>query len=205
MTEILFIRHGESSMNTRPDLVGGRSYHTSLTIRGSRQAALFGDYLRSEQIRPDVVFASPAIRTDTTARIALDNAGIDMPVLHDDRLLEISHGTYEGQPRKNVYSEANKRRYRISELDGKLPGGESVLDVDQRMRPFIHDVHEQYPDGTAYVFGHGFAIRSLAGMIRGLTKPEIFAELTPNLSVTSITMSRHTPTVHYVGKTIISE
>lgn len=205
MTEFLFFRHCETEMNTMQHLVGGRSNHTPPTARGKRQAVLLGDYLRSANIAPAAVFSSGAVRTDTTAALALERAGIAQPVIRDERLLELSQGEYEGLPRELVYTPENLARYNLAALSGKLPTGESILDVQQRKRAFLEETHERYPDGTVLVFGHGLAIRALAGEIRGYTKQQILAEETDNVSLTAIDVTDHIPTVRFVGKTVVRE
>ena len=66
-------------------------------------------------------------------------------------------------------------------------------------------MHGQYPDATLLVFGHGLAIRALAGKIRNQTKQEILAACTDNVSLSCITVENATPQVAYVGKNVISE
>lgn len=205
MTEILFIRHGESEANLQFDRVGGRCTTAPLSEAGINQAVRVGQQLYDADINPIAVFSSPAVRANTTARIALKHAGIMTPITPDERLVEISHASYEGRLRRDVYTEENKRRYRLTELDGKLPGGESVLDIYARTYPFLIETHEQYPEGTVLAFGHGFAIRALAGMLRGFTKPQIFAEHTPNASFTRIDVRNGDAQVRYVGETTLSE
>ena len=209
MTEFLFIRHGETEMNTRPDLIGGRSNHTPLTERGKKQAAKVGEYLlfSSAYGKPAAIYSSPAIRAVSTGLIVCAEAGLDaLPIVQDERLLEISQGMFEGMPRDGVYNEENRIRYHLDELDGKLPTGESVLDAQIRKRSFLDETHERHPDGLVIVFGHGLAIRSLAGQIQQLEKPAIVHGLkTNNVSLTRIDVVDHIPTVHFVGKTVITE
>ncbi len=205
MTEFLFVRHAEAVTNTQPDLVGGQNNMTPLTERGRQQAALFGEYLRSNAIVPDVVFSSGAVRADTTAAIALSQAGIELPLLHDDRLQEMAQGRYEGAPRAHAYSPENLEKYAIATMDGKLPGGESMREVQQRMATFLAETSQVHPQERVLVFGHGLAIRALAGALRGFTKHAILAEQTDNVSLTLIEARDPAPVVHFVGKNVIPE
>lgn len=205
MTEFLFVRHGETEMNLQTHIVGGRSNHTPLTERGKQQAALLGEHLRQQSVIPNVVFSSGAVRTNETARITLEYAGLSLPIIEDERLLELGQGEYEGSLRSIAYTPENKRRYSIETMDGKFPGGESVLDVQNRKYLFLDEKHLSHLDDLVLVFGHGLAIRSLAGKIRGFTKQQILAEKTDNASITRIDVVDRTPRVHFVGKTVISE
>ncbi len=209
MTEFLFIRHGETEMNTHPDLIGGRSSHTPLTERGRKQATKLGEYLLSndQYLEPVAIYSSPAIRAVATGLIACAEAGLDtLPIIQDERLLEVSQGDYEGLLKKDVYNDESRALYELDELHGKLPTGESILDAQLRKLYFIHEKHEEHPDGLVIVFGHGLAIRSLAGYIKDLTKEEIvFKEKTKNVSLTAIDVVDSTPSVRFIGKTVITE
>lgn len=202
MTEFLFVRHGETIMNTTPDLIGGRSNGTPLTERGEQQARLVGTYL-AELDRPHLIFSSGALRANTTARLALQHAGYGLPFEEDERLLEISQGSFEGTPRALAYTPENKLKYNIDSPEGKFPGGESIRDVQNRMTEFAFDVHESYPEHTVLIFGHGFSIRALAGAFRDFTTRQILDEVTDNVSLTSVSIIDGHPTVNYVGRDVI--
>ena len=210
MTEFIFIRHGETKMNVQPHLIGGQSNHTPLTERGVQQAKDFGIYFGHNSLfrSPDVIYSSGAKRTNSTAQYALEMMGIDSlaPVIEDKRLLEVSQGPYEGKLRDEAYSAENIELYDLHALDGRLPGDESILDAQIRKQEFLHDTHDQYPNHTIMVFGHGLAIRSLAGAVLGYNKQQIVHDLhTPNLSLTVIDMVDHIPSVRFIGKNVIPE
>lgn len=209
MTEFLFIRHGETEMNTQPHLIGGRSNHTPLTELGRQQAAKLGKYFSSQggYTTPAAIYSSPAVRAVSTGLIVCAEAGFDtLPIIQDERLLEVSQGDYEGLLKKDVYNDESRALYELDELHGKLPTGESILEAQLRKLDFIHEKHEEHPDGLVIVFGHGLAIRSLAGCIKDLTKEEIvFKEKTKNVSLTAIDVVDSTPSVRFIGKTVITE
>ncbi len=205
MTELLFIRHGESVANLDLSRINGRSNHTPLTARGERQARLLGSRLRALSYEPDAVFSSGALRADTTAQIATEAAGCMPPITIDERLQEVSQGLFEGQRRDEVYNPDIIATYDLDSVHGKLPGAESLFEAHTRMLDFANETYQQYPDGRLLIFSHGLAIRSLAGIVRGHTKSQILTTATPNVSATTINMTETGPTVRYVGKTIISE
>ncbi len=208
MTEFLLARHCQTKSNIRPELIGGRDHTTEPTALGTQQAARLGTFLRTTgKIKFDAVFSSGAVRTDHTGEVTLQAAGLSQ--LHaiqvDERLHELSQGTYEGRLRSEVYTPEAISQYRLDELDGHLPTSESIPEGQQRMYEFLMEKHRAYPEGTLLVFSHGLAIRALVGKIRGYTKPEILALSTPNVSLTKITVMDGVPVVDYVGKTVISE
>lgn len=196
MTEFLFGRHAESSYNLEQShLICGRNNHTPLTPHGEQQARDLGAYLQQANYVPSMIFSSGAVRTDRTARLASLTAGYNIPIISDNRLLEVSQGPYEGCPRDEVYSPEVVTAYNLTTLHGKLPGTESILDTQLRMLEFFNETHATYPGSKIPVFSHGLAIRSLAGKIRGHTKPQILTAATPNASLTSIVMTGTGPVV----------
>lgn len=205
MTEFLFVRHAEAAINIDPTRIGGQSIAAPLTEKGQRQAGLLGDYLGAQDNQLAKVFSSGAVRTDTTARIALERAGIAQPVIPDARLLEISQGEFEGKLRSAAYTPENIDMYDILSKFGKFPGGESIDDAQQRMLSFVYEKTEEFPDKSILIFSHGLAIRALAGMIKGFDKQQIIAQVTDNVSTTSIVTSPSTIELRYVGKNVIPE
>lgn len=206
MTELLFGRHGESSHNLElPHLICGRNNDIPLTRTGERQAHLLGVHLQSINYIPDAIYSSGAVRADITARIAMESAGLDRPIVIDERLQEISQGPYEGQLRTSVYSPEAIAMYNLDSVHGKLPGAESLFEGYTRMLDFAHEAYQQYPDGRLLIFGHGLAIRSLTGIARGHTKRQILDTVTPNASLTSLDITNKGIDVAYVGKTVIPE
>ena len=66
-TEIYLIRHAESSMNTFPELIGGRSPSATVTPDGRREARALGVFLLSHGLHFDAVFSSSLERCKQTA------------------------------------------------------------------------------------------------------------------------------------------
>lgn len=206
MTEVLFGRHGESPYNLEnARLICGRNNDIPLTSTGEQQARLLGLYLRSIDYTPDAIYSSGAVRTDMTARIAAESAGLDQPITIDERLQEVSQGPYEGQVRTSVYSPETIMAHNLDSVHGKLPGSESLFEGYVRMSNFVKDAYYRYPDGQLLIFSHGLAIRALTGIARGHTKRQILDTVTPNVSLTSLSVTDSGFDVHYVGKTVISE
>jgi broad specificity phosphatase PhoE len=169
MSLIRFYRHAESMKNKNPHLVGGRSISSLLTpTTGRRQADELGPAMRRENRDFFAAFASPAIRARQTGRRALQSAGVGLPLLIHEGLLEISQGLWEGRDRREplllpdgtveVYTHPHRRG-----LDGRVTGGQSVAEVGQRMEQALLDLAKPFEDQDAEiaVFGHDFALRCL--------------------------------------------
>lgn len=205
MTEFLFVRHGETTLNTHPEIVGGRANSAPLSRRGYHQGDRIGHYFRDIRLNPDAVYSSGAIRADTTAMCALGAAGLPHQVQIDPLLQEMTHGDFEGKLRSDVYTPEALAQYQLNTMDGKLPGGESVRDVQERMWNYVMRAHNEYPEGEILVFSHGLAIRALAGLILAQTKHQILGTSTDNVSLTQIIIENDSAYVDFVGENVITE
>ena len=95
-------------------------------------------------IRPDVIYTSDLRRAVISGRLLLERYG-NVPLLSDWRIRERHMGEWEGS-----YSEVIKREHpEALKVDFKLPGGESLLDVAERVEWFVRDV-------MAYAGGRGW-------------------------------------------------
>ena len=206
MTRLYFVRHAESSMNLRSEIIGGRSHYAHLSDLGNRQADAFGEWLKQSDIEPDVIVASPAIRTMQTMRRSVKAAGLTTKFFVDHSIIELSQGLKVGTPRELAYTPDVVSRIKNELLDFKFEGGESLAMVMKRMGNFAVGAAKRYPDQTVLVYSHGMAIRCLAGAIDNLEHQQIVFDLkTPNVSLTAIDISPDEQTVHYVGKRVINE
>ena len=205
MTKLTFVRHAESEMNRTREFIGGRSNHTPATAEGLFQAALLGSHFRETGVRFDAVYSSGAVRADQTVRAIVEAAGYDVPMLVDERLQEVSQGEWEGKLRDDVYTEDMIRRHRLNDIDGCLPGAESVAAGQVRAGAFVRDSEIWHPYQRLLVVSHGLLIRSLHGAIHRRSKAEILAADTPNLSVTDISVQDGIILSGPVGKTLIDE
>lgn len=207
MTRLYFVRHGESEMNTRQDLVGGRSNHVNLTEKGIRQAKAFGRWLADSPTQPDIVFSSPANRAIQTMDYSLEAANIDLECCLDKRIQELSQGIYEGTARADLYTKETLAQIHQEALDFKVTDGESIHDVMQRMVDFVDDISTKHPRSNVLVYSHGFAIRCLAGALNPkLSHSEIVSGIkTPNLSMSSFRVVANTKSILALGRRVIDE
>ena len=170
-------RHAESVTNTRPELVGGRSNESPLSKNGEEQAKKLGLFLKRQNLLPDVVFVSPAVRTRRTAELSLGVLGLDLEVRIADEVQELSQGAAEGCSREEVYTPEVKM---IIDTLGKsfyFPHGESMNGVGQRMHEWIRSCTEELnpSEKNVFVYTHGGAITYLASRIENWSHPDTYA------------------------------
>lgn len=201
-TELYLIRHAETVMNTNAHLVGGRSNETPLTARGIEQAKTLGRAMLANNIIPDKVFASPAVRTRKTARYSLDEMGLDIePTIHDD-LQELSQGHAEGKPRVEIFTEAVLQNIAKVGKDFKLEGGESMNEVGQRMHDWVMQATAG-SDAEAhkyFVYTHGGAIKYLASHILGWEHAQTYQTAIDNTSVNLFVVENNICEVAYLNQ-----
>ena len=190
--EVVLIRHAESEMNVQPGLIGGRSNWAPITERGREQAATLGLYLVRNELIPSKVISSPAIRTLQTAEHSLAAMGLNRQVEVDDAVQELDQGDWEGKVRDEIYTSEIKDLMKAMNGNFRSPNGESPRDAARRMYASLSSHAETLEeDGAVHVYSHGFAIRSLVGMLNGWNHQEVLLATTDNTSLTRLKYDGH--------------
>jgi len=114
--ELLLLRHGKSEWP-----LGVADHLRPLSRRGMRDAKRVGDYLRVNDLLPDLVISSPAERALDTAKRCVGAAGINVSAIQvDERLYHASAATL-----KAVADEQSCQRLLMV---GHNPGMEMLLE-----------------------------------------------------------------------------
>jgi broad specificity phosphatase PhoE len=141
---LILARHGQTVSN-RDGLIMGRS-DSPLTEEGLNAAEEVARMLAAEAIA--TVFVSPLGRAVTSARIYTRG-------LHElqirDAMAELSCGQWEGRVRREVTLPGKVLR---QTWDFRPPGGESYLDGEARVRPFVEELRTRTGDGIVLVVAH---------------------------------------------------
>ena len=164
--KMYIIRHGQTPWNARKCLQGRSD--VDLNENGIYLAELTGKALRD--VTFDMAFTSPLIRAKHTAQCIL--AGREVPIIEDERLIEISFGIYEGccyaEENRQVPQQWIENFFHAPQDYVAAPGGESLDDVEKRTRNFMEDIcsRKELQDKTILVSTHGCALRGLLNSIR---------------------------------------
>ena len=164
--KMYIIRHGQTPWNARKCLQGRSD--VDLNENGIYLAELTGKALRD--VTFDMAFTSPLIRAKHTAQCIL--AGREVPIIEDERLIEISFGIYEGccyaEENRQVPQQWIENFFHAPQDYVAAPGGESLDDVEKRTRDFMEDIcsRKELQDKTILVSTHGCALRGLLNSIR---------------------------------------
>lgn len=180
-----FVRHGESVANAQGLVTG--SWDVPLSDRGYEQAREMGRMLRH---RYTYAWSSSLTRSRDTLSLLLDqNNECLVCRCGDPRLDERRLGSLERSKRKLV------AEYASGDLEFAPAGGESYLDVTQRVLSFLVDLLElsgKHGGGVrALVSTHAGPLRIVHAIFKGLSNPqEILATDFHNVQVYQVVASR---------------
>jgi broad specificity phosphatase PhoE len=143
---IVLVRHGQTAANADGLLLGRAD--PPLTELGHRQAAAIAGALTN----PGAVITSPLLRARQTA------AAFGIPVVEDERWIELDYGDYDGRPVTDVPAEvwAHWRR----DVTFTPPGGESLTDLGERVRGACEALQAQARDEDVVVVSHVSPIKA---------------------------------------------
>ena len=189
--KMYIIRHGQTPWNARKCLQGRSD--VDLNETGIYLAELTGKALRD--VTFDMAFTSPLIRAKHTAQCIL--AGRKVPIIEDERLIEISFGIYEGccyaEENRQVPQQWIENFFHAPQDYVAAPGGESLDDVEKRTRNFMEDIcsRKELQDKTILVSTHGCALRGLLNSIRESNREDYWhGGVSKNCAVSIVTCNR---------------
>ena len=190
MIELYLIRHAESVLNTEGNILGGRTNHIPLTEKGRQQAYKLGRYHKERRITFDGVYASPAVRTRSTAEVECSVIGFPLDqIIIADEIQELSQGLWEGLERKKVHTP--ELLYKINkdpEVNWNFtpPDGESAKMVEERMYAWVEKNILTSDKQSVAVFSHGNAIKCVLRKMLDYSPLTTFKIQIDNTSVTKL-------------------
>jgi broad specificity phosphatase PhoE len=147
--KITFVRHGESSANTLHVFSNHKADHP-LTEKGKAQAEALANLFLGQKF--SAFFSSPIPRAVETAQIISDR--IHMPFMIHEGLKEFDAGVLEGRSDENAWTEFSalwKDWFTGGLNEKKIEGGESLLEIRDRLGAFLVEVKRQYPENDASI------------------------------------------------------
>ena len=162
---LVLARHGRTTANVA-HILDSRPPGAPLDELGLEQAERLGRRLADHPVR--AVYASHATRAQQTAKPVAAAHGVAVEVI--DGVHEVLVGDLEGRS-DDAALEAFRDVYDAwwrGDLDARLPGGESALDLRARFLPVVERLAAD-GDGDVVVVSHGAAIRLAAAALLGDT------------------------------------
>lgn len=164
MVQVYLVRHGETQWNAERRIQGQSD--SPLTESGEFQARQVGERVRTLGITH--IIASDLGRTRRTAEIIADVCGCD--VVLDPRLRELNMGVLEKRYIDTLSAEEEGWRRRLvnGTEDGRIPDGESMQELSDRMHAALASC-TALPEGSRpLLVSHGLALGCLVSTILGL-------------------------------------
>lgn len=161
---LILVRHGETEHN-RGQLTLGR-FDAPLNERGRAQAAAVAASFRTP---PDAVYASPLARAMETAALIRAHTGI--AVRPESDLIEMDVGEMEhltGAELRERYPDFLRLWLSPDAGDARMPGGETLREVQERAWGAVERARTAHPDGEVVAVTHNFVILTLVCRAIGL-------------------------------------
>lgn len=190
LTELILVRHGESEGNRasaaaeqrRAEVIDieARDADVGLSPLGQAQAEALGHWLIGlpARERPRAIASSPYVRARQTAAIALGVAGLELPLVVDERLRDRELGVLDRLTEWGVaarYPAEAERRLHLGKLYYRPPGGESWSDVALRLRSFLRDLEADPPGSPVLVAAHDVVILLIRYVLERFDERQLMA------------------------------
>ncbi|OGP28890.1 MAG: hypothetical protein A2038_04155 [Deltaproteobacteria bacterium GWA2_57_13] len=155
METFFLLRHGETTWNKNGRVMG--RLEVPLNRTGIAQARHVVKLTAHLDI--DAIYSSPLKRSLQTARILAQ--GMKVPVKIDPQLTEVAFGRWEGYQFQQLIRDQVYHRFLKTPLTAKVPGGETMRDVQKRGIEALRRAARKYPQGRILFVTHGDVIRAI--------------------------------------------
>lgn len=164
MLQVYLVRHGETVWNAARRIQGQSD--SALTEKGEQQARQVGERARTLGITH--VISSDLGRTRRTAEIIADACGCSVKL--DPRLRELNMGVLEQRPIDSLSEEEEGWRRTLvnGTVNGRIPEGESMAELAERMQQALNACLELPPGSCPLLVSHGMALGVLISTLLGL-------------------------------------
>ncbi len=163
MPKLLLIRHGTTKLHS-DDRFWGKT-DVPLNDYGIEQAKRLKSRLASENII--TFFTSTSSRARKTAEIIA--AGHKAEIIACDELCECNFGFAEGLTYKEIERQYPKLAKALAERKAvTFPGGESLEQLNERVKKFIERLKIFKPEHTVAIISHGGPLRLLICNLLGI-------------------------------------
>ena len=157
---LILLRHGQTTANAQ-SLLQGR-IDLDLDVVGQQQATLCGQFVRQHFPHARIV-SSPLVRAQQTA------LAISPHVEIDERFIELDYGSWDGVAMSAI-DPAQWAGWR-SDPHFRPPNGESLVELDERVRPALEELREEAMEKHIVIVSHVSPIKSAVTWALG-TGPE---------------------------------
>ena len=187
-TTVLLVRHGRTRLTQERRFSGVGGEDAPLTDVGRLDAVGAVPFLTGVPV--DAVVTSPLARARQTADVLRGRLGWPRAAA-DDRWAEVAFGDWDALTAAEVSARDPEtfRRW-LGDASTRPPGGESMLDLEERVSAALADLLQQHRGGTVVVVCHMTPIRSVVRQLLGAGEQALWRlRFAPG----SLTTTRHWP------------
>ncbi len=170
---LYIMRHGKTDWNELHKLQG----RTDIPLNAEGRQMAENARVEYADVHFDICYCSPLVRARETAEIFL--RGRNVPIITDDRLMEMSFGVFEGTANCFVATDSAIKTLfqKPEEYTVPVDGGESFDQLFARTGEFLREVVEpQLEQGKdVLIVGHGAMNSSIVCQVRGLPLSEFWS------------------------------
>lgn len=192
---LYIVRHGETQWNKKRKLQG--QVDIPLDEFGRTLARKTAKGLA--KIPFDVCYSSPLSRAKETAKLILE--GREIPIIEDERIIEMSFGEYEGKSCAKSHWELPEEFHRFFDGPERYIAplrGEDFADVKKRTGEFLQELYhrKEYQDSHILIATHGAALAGLLNNIKDKPLSEYWgAGVHKNCAVTEVQVTNGVPKI----------
>lgn len=136
--KIIYFVHGTTVDNVNGKCSGWKQ--SELTELGKKRAINLGKIKKDTKF--DIIFTSDLVRAIESANLAFPN----YKTIQDIRLRECNYGDLDGADKSEIIYEEH--------INKPFPNGESLKEVENRIRSFIEFLKENYQGKTIGIISH---------------------------------------------------
>ena len=162
---LYIMRHGKTDWNAKHKLQGRTDI--PLNEEGIQMAEQAKE--KYKDVNFDICYCSPLVRAKQTAEIVLE--GRNIPIVYDDRLMEMCFGVYEGVTHPSQMEGSTIRK--LFKDPANYPGvedGETFDDLFARTGSFLKEVVQPQLDAgkDVIIVGHGAMDSSIVCQVQNI-------------------------------------
>lgn len=160
-TLILLIRHGATP--TTGQVLPGRAPGLHLSERGRAQSREVAERLAGLELQ--AVYSSPMERAQETAAPTVQAQNLELRT--DERLIECEFGEWTGATLSDLYPLPEWKSVQQTPSQFRFPGGESFVEMQERMVRCLGDLAERHRGGTIACFSHADPLKAAVAWLQG--------------------------------------
>jgi broad specificity phosphatase PhoE len=192
MSNFFLLRHGNTDA---VDYLPGRTEGVFLNNEGKQQAEDAAKKL--DGIKIDKIITSPVDRTKQTALHI--SSRFNIPLEIDDYFIELDFGEWTGKSFSELDKDQRWHKFNTFRSETGIPGGESMIEAQQRLIKGIELLERQYPDKNIIIVSHGDPIKLILCYYLGIPIDFIFRFMVDHCAFSILELSEYGPLVKAVN------